>query len=41
MSTSPTLSQKLTAEAIGFNSATRGCTLLPPTRMASIASGMP
>jgi hypothetical protein len=29
------------AEAIGFKSATRGCTLLPEVRTESIASGMP
>ena len=29
------------AEASGFSSATRGCTLLPVTRIDSIASGMP
>ena len=25
----------------GLSTATRGCTLLPPSRIASIASGMP
>ena len=29
------------AAEIGLSTATRGCTRLPPSRIASIASGMP
>ena len=29
------------AEDTGLSTATRGCTLLPPMRIASIASGIP